>query len=133
MEELSEKGVFAWNFARFRRRFPQVYSFFPASYMLPRQEALFRETWKGDPERMWLLKPTNRCCGKGIRLLEPGDALPSKDEGWIAQEFVRSLLVRGHKFVLRLFSTILSFAPLRFAFHDDGCACLPACLRDCGD
>ena len=75
---------------------------------------------------MWLVKPRNRCCGEGIRLVNDpakitNDLTPDKLGEWYVQRFVHPPpLVKGHKVVMRLFAVVTSFSPLRLSLYREG-------------
>jgi len=122
---LADKGKFAAAMARARVRRPDTTRNppHPSSFRLPSQLQAWRKADRDGEQMIWLLKPTISCCGRGIRLIQGPDdpSLPPSLRGYVAQQFVHPpLLIDGHKFVLRLFTIVTSFRPLRAYHYRDG-------------
>ena len=71
---------------------------------------------------MWILKPSGLSRGRGIFLLNSaGDAVCGQQS--VVQRYVADpLLLRGHKFDLRLYVLVTSFNPLEAFVHREGFA-----------
>ena len=124
---LYDKGEFSLNMELGRKVFPREFTFYPPTFRLPYQIAEFRTEFRrqGD-EALWLLKPMLSCCGKGIRLVKPEslteEVVNDVDEhgGWFAMQFVSPpYLVDQQKFVIRVYTVLSSFAPLRLSIYDE--------------
>jgi len=73
-------------------------------------------TQAGGPN-LWILKPSSLSRGRGIRLVDSlADVLCSQPS--VMQRYVADpLLIRGHKFDLRLYVLVTSFNPLEAFIH----------------
>ncbi|RUR26722.1 amylase [Vreelandella andesensis] len=97
-------------------------NFFPRAYEMPHDYPALIEDAAANPEKRWILKPTNASKGKGIKVLsDPTDAPLSPN--WIVQEYIANPhTIRGHKYVLRLYMLIASIDPVRVYLYDQGFA-----------
>lgn len=81
MFEISRKVNLARNLRRLQEQFPQEYSFFPQTFLLPYEYAAFKNalTNSGDggkgrrKARTYIVKPDAGCQGKGIFLTRTVD------------------------------------------------------------
>ncbi len=130
VDELSDKGLLTQNIAVMRRHFPKEYQFYPPSFNVPYQMKEFQEAFDKSENKMWLVKPRNRCCGEGIRLVNSTDSVaglidPELGE-WYVQQFVSPPAFihapnrSKYKFVFRLFALVTSFSPLKVYLHREG-------------
>jgi len=109
LDIISDKGKFATNMERFRRKFPDEYAYIPVSYIIPAELAQLKEGMATDAKGLaptrsehsqygpdgkayWLIKPRASCCGRGIRLVNTYDEVPQDKKGQyaghIAQRFM---------------------------------------------
>ncbi len=97
-------------------------AFFPRSWVMPQDYHALQHAALANPERRWILKPTNASKGKGVRVLrDAGDAPLAAD--WMVQEYLANPhTIRGHKYVLRLYVLISSLEPLRVYLYRQGFA-----------
>ena len=130
VDELSDKGLLTQNIAAMRTHFPKEYEFYPPSFNVPYQMKEFQEAFDKSANKMWLVKPRNRCCGEGIRLINSTEIVrdlidPELGE-WYVQQFVSPPAFihapnrSKYKFVFRLFALVTSFAPLKVYLHREG-------------
>lgn len=97
-------------------------AFFPRSYVMPRDYRALQAAAADDPDRRWILKPTNASKGKGVRVLQDVAEAPLTPN-WMVQEYLANPhTIRGHKYVLRLYVLISSLAPLRVYLYRQGFA-----------
>ena len=97
-------------------------AFFPRSYVMPRDYRALQAAAADDPDRRWILKPTNASKGKGVRVLQDVAEAPLAPN-WMVQEYLANPhTIRGHKYVLRLYVLISSLAPLRVYLYRQGFA-----------
>ncbi|WP_165927511.1 amylase [Halomonas marinisediminis] len=97
-------------------------NFFPHTWVMPHDYHALQRAALAEPERRWILKPTNASKGKGVRVLrDAAEAPPSPN--WLVQEYLdRPHTIRGHKYVLRLYVLISSLTPLRLYLYHQGFA-----------
>ena len=97
-------------------------AFFPRSWVMPRDYHALQEAALANPERRWILKPTNASKGKGVRVLRDAGEAPLAQD-WMVQEYLANPhTIRGHKYVLRLYVLISSLEPLRVYLYRQGFA-----------
>ncbi|MGO2008439.1 PqqD family peptide modification chaperone [Vreelandella alkaliphila] len=108
-------------------------NFFPRAYEMPYEYPALIEDAVANPEKRWILKPTNASKGKGIKVLkDPTDAPLSPN--WLVQEYIANPhTIRGHKYVLRLYMLICSIDPVRIYLYDQGFAKLASAPWDPAD
>lgn len=137
MSNVSRKSRLAQNLDRMRRSFPQEFSFYPRTWVLPAEWGGFKAEFdaNGKSTRTFIIKPDSGCQGKGIFLTQDLDRVASMDSQ-VAQLYVRRpLLIEGFKFDLRLYVLVTSVIPLRMYTFKDGLArfCTEEYLRPSSD
>jgi hypothetical protein len=95
------------------------FDFLPKSFILPREAEKF-ELYRQQKHVPFILKPDHGSLGRGIEILLPKDQTKTIQETTIAQEYVRSALINGYKFDLRIYVLLLSVDPLRLFVYKDG-------------
>jgi hypothetical protein len=107
-------------------RLTRHFTFYPRSFLIPRQLSQFRAAAANPEKRAWIEKPVVGSCGRGIRIvIDVPDSLA--DARVIMQEYIRNpLLIRGHKFDLRFYVAVPSIDPLRIYLYRDGLVRLAA-------
>ena len=98
----------------------------PASYELPRQRIeLVGAVKKENDEFKWIAKPSYGSTARGLYLFDknskvgiPDASRKGKDGSWIIQQYLNPLLLKGHKFDLRM-HTFVRLNPLRIYVHND--------------
>ena len=94
-------------------------SFYPETYLLPRDRERIEERWKG--VRTWILKPSASSRGEGIRLVNSKDSeVPEDYEGIVQVYLLRPMLITKRKFDVRLYLYVPSIEPLRVYMHRSG-------------
>lgn len=134
MLEICRKSALSKHMAKMASRLPHEYSFYPLSFMLPKQLddllAVLRKNKlkmdQGDLQNVqtFILKPSSGAQGKGIQLIQTVAQLQGVDvSNMIAQRYIgKPLLVDGLKFDLRIYALVLSVDPLRVFLYDEGLA-----------
>ncbi|CAN0495004.1 unnamed protein product, partial [Scytosiphon promiscuus] len=72
MSNVARKGRLAQNLDRMRRSFPQEYSFYPRTWVLPAEWGGFKVEFDGSGKstRTFIVKPDSGCQGRGIFLTQ---------------------------------------------------------------
>ncbi|MBF7053039.1 amylase [Halomonas sp. KAO] len=97
-------------------------TFFPHAWVMPHDYHALQRVALAEPQRRWILKPTNASKGKGVRVLRDAAEAPASPN-WLVQEYLdRPHTIRGHKYVLRLYVLISSLTPLRLYLYHQGFA-----------
>lgn len=122
---IGRKDLLWRNIRKFQRKWHQDFNITPASFVLPddaRSWCLAREQ---HPKALWIRKPSNSSCGKGIQVLR-STLDPEKEKrvlkrsGVIQRYINKPLLLHGYKFDLRLYVVVTSYDPLKIYLHEEG-------------
>nr|CCA21141.1 tubulin polyglutamylase putative [Albugo laibachii Nc14] len=110
------------------------YDFFPMTYILPSEYAIFVEEFKKH-QGVWIMKPTGKAQGKGIFLITKlnqindwrgehrTQGISPQVENYVVQRYVANpYLVGGKKFDMRLYALVPSFSPLEVYIYRGGFA-----------
>ncbi|RLN67068.1 hypothetical protein BBP00_00001866, partial [Phytophthora kernoviae] len=124
--ELGRKDRLCAHLLRMRKKHPAAYSeVIPETYLTANDydKQQFLARFQAEPEIVWILKPPNLSCGRGIKLVSASShAAPklSKKKGYVVQRYVANpFLINGLKFDLRVYVAVTSYDPLRiYLFHD---------------
>jgi hypothetical protein len=137
--EIGHKGRLLFNLNRFRRTHGvHEYDFVPESFSLPRDFDSFERSFhaaaamsstssstatsKLVTEPIWIVKPPNSSCGRGIYLATKLSEVP-KDKACVVSRYISNpYLINNRKFDLRIYVCVTSLSPLRIYLYDDGLA-----------
>lgn len=102
----------------------EEFNFHPESFVLPADKDNFLRL-KCPTDQLWVCKPVNSSCGRGIRVLTAIQAqqLAHKTSSrlLLLQKYLTNpLLISGHKFDLRLYVLVTGVDPLRLYLHSEG-------------
>ena len=78
---------------------------------------------EGSSNQLWILKPVDQCCGKGVKVIGKGGLNMSaeKRKRYLVQEYIEHPhLINGLKYDLRVYIMVSSFNPLRVYIHEEG-------------
>ncbi|CAE7892619.1 pntB [Symbiodinium sp. KB8] len=122
---LGRKDLLWRNIRLMQQRFPDGrFDITPQTFLVPSHFKFWVAAREGDPKALWIWKPCNSSCGRGIKLLPRNVSakvqakLESKN-GVIQRYIERPLLINGYKFDLRLYVVVTSFDPLKvYLFHE---------------
>lgn len=123
--QLGRKDLMWRNIRQMQRRWPKLFDITPMSYVLPGSAGPWGAAREQRPEALWIWKPVNSSCGRGIRVL-PSDLGPELERrlasraGVVQQYVQRPLLLDGYKFDLRLYVVVTSFDPLKAYLNSEG-------------
>jgi hypothetical protein len=115
---LGRKDLVWRHMNRMHRKWGDEYDMTPQSYVLPEDLTSFQTAREANPKTVWIFKPCNASCGRGIRLLTKESKIPKRSG--VVQRYVHNpLLINGHKFDLRIYIVVTSFDPLKvYMFHE---------------
>jgi len=123
---LGRKDLLWRNIRLMQQRFPDGrFDITPQTFLVPSHFKFWVAAREGDPKALWIWKPCNSSCGRGIKLLPRNVSakvqarLESKN-GVIQRYIERPLLINGYKFDLRLYVVVTSFDPLKVYLFDEG-------------
>jgi hypothetical protein len=97
----------------------EEYGFFPETFLLDFDLQRFQNRIaKANTSDIFIMKPFNSSCGRGISLMRPTDPIP---KNCLVQDYIHNpYLINGHKFDLRLYVLASSVDPLKLYIHQDG-------------
>ena len=119
IQAITNKSKLARNLTKMKRYYPEDYSFFPQTYLLPVEINEFLNQLKFKRE-IFIVKPEALCQGRGIYLVnEPSQLTP--DEHLVAQRYLSDpYLLDGLKFDLRIYVLLYGVNPLRIFIYNEG-------------
>lgn len=129
--ECTRKDALARNINRMSQIFgKKLFSFFPECYIWPLERSMILQAMSSSFGSPWIVKPAGSSQGKGIsiitsssQLLQEKDnrAQGKSDDNLIVERYIdKPLLIRGHKFDLRLYVAVTSFDPLKIYLYKEG-------------
>ncbi|KAE9047831.1 hypothetical protein PR003_g526 [Phytophthora rubi] len=124
--ELGRKDRLCAHLLRMRKKHPTAYAdVIPETFLTANDydKQQFLTRFHAEPSVVWILKPPNLSCGRGIKLVSASThAAPklSKKKAYVVQRYVADpFLINGLKFDLRVYVAVTSYDPLRiYLFHD---------------
>ena len=127
MDYLCFKTTFFKEMNSMRYKFPQLYNFYPPTFILPEQYAEFQHEHsiicsRRQTSPTWVVKPKNSCCGKGIKLIQSVYEAQYIENLSVAQLLVDPFLIHGLKFDFRFFLLISSLKPFSAFIYHEGIA-----------
>ena len=118
---ISRKVELAKNLERMRRMLPELYCFYPRTFLLPMQHEEL-QTFMSKRRKTIIVKPDRGSQGRGIFLAQDPSSIEDYMESAVAQVYAAPLLIDGYKFDLRIYVLITSIEPLRIYIHEEGMA-----------
>jgi len=123
--QLGRKDMMWRNIRKMQRQWPDHFDITPPSYVLPDDYHAWRTAREAGPQDLWIFKPANSSCGRGIKLLRStldsrAEKMYSKRSGIIQRYLDRPLLLDGYKFDLRIYIVVTSYDPLKIYMNSEG-------------
>lgn len=119
---LCRKVPFSIVIAKIRLFYPDLYSFYPKTFVIPDEADSFLEARQNDGSA-YIVKPDGGSLGKGITIIEAEEeSFSLSAQLSVAQEYVDCLLLDNTKFDLRIYALVASVTPLRVYVYRDGIA-----------
>ena len=141
--ELTRKDLMAKNIKKYKKQMIKDgkpvdhLDFVPLTYVLHQDMSGFIEEFKKDPNALWILKPSNRCQGQGITLVnktakvkkmnfiskiinENYSSIVINDSYVISKYIDNPFLVGQKKFDMRIYALVTSFHPLKAYLFQQG-------------
>ena len=111
---------------RMMRVLPEMYNFFPYSYMLPHDYKDLIEDTEGKvgtrEQRTYIVKPEADSQGRGIFLTRDPNDLKPTDQLVVQKYIAKPHLLDGFKYDLRIYVLLIGINPLRVYVYKDGLA-----------
>jgi len=122
---LGRKDLLWQNISRMQRRFGDAFDIIPKSYAFPMGLTKWKSDVAGKPDSLWIWKPCNQSCGRGIKVFSsndvPEDVNKFGPKRGVIQKYVHNpLLIDGYKFDLRVYVVVLSYDPLKVYIAEEG-------------
>lgn len=125
MSTIAHKDELSRHINRLRQFFPDDFSFYPRTWLLPEDQESFEayaHSIKGK-KKTYIVKPDEGAQGEGIFLIQHPCDLTHLKQPSIIQEYVsKPLLLQGLKFDLRLYVLVASLNPLQVYLSNSGMA-----------
>ena len=117
---LGRKDSMWKNLERMQALYPTSFNFCPATYLLPEDYRKFSLDLEENPKSVWILKPSNSACGKGIKLVNKTNNIKLSCGHVISKYLKFPHLINGFKYDLRVYVAVTSFNPLKIYMYKEG-------------
>lgn len=139
--ELTRKDHMAKNIKKYKKALikenkPIDYlDFLPLTFIFPQDMSVFLEEFKHSTNSLWILKPSNRCQGQGITLVNKSSTIKrmnsnksiseslnlNVNDTYVISKYIdKPLLVGQKKFDMRIYVLVTSFHPLKIYLFRQG-------------
>jgi tubulin polyglutamylase TTLL4 len=118
---LGRKDYMWKNLNKQRRSHPDAYNFVPNTYLFPADFERFemcRET--AEKSKLWIMKPTNQACGRGIKMVTKDTDIRNKKDMLVSEYIANPHLINNFKYDLRIYVLVTSYDPLRIYMFKEG-------------
>lgn len=102
--QLGRKDMMYRNFNNMKRRLGAGFDYCPMTYILPQDYTRFKLDQKEEPnpKQLWIVKPTNEACGRGIKVIQGKQYVKNKENHLISRYVMNPHLINGFKYDIRL-------------------------------
>ena len=122
MYSIARKNHLGRNLMRMRKVFPDNYSFFPPTWLLPAEYGDFKNQFTKQKNKTFIIKPEASCQGRGIFLARSIDNIKQHDH-YVAQRYLnKPYLIEGLKFDMRIYVLLAGCDPLKIFLFKEGLA-----------
>lgn len=112
--QLGRKDYMWKNLNKQRRSYPEAYNFVPMTYIFPNDFDRFEMIRENaDKGMLWILKPTNSACGRGIKMVGKDTKIKSKKDYLVSEYIANPHTINSFKYDLRVYVMVTSYDPLR--------------------
>ena len=105
-----------------KKKFNDDFNYMPETFNYPEDKDLILNKfskYRLDIDNLWLIKPTNKWAGEGIKFLNSIKSITYKE--YIITKYLKNIaLINGKKYDLRLYVLISGLKPLRIYFYKEG-------------
>jgi tubulin polyglutamylase TTLL4 len=109
------------NISKMIREFGEEFRIVPKTWILPEDYRRFKkEREDTETTKLWILKPANSSCGRGIKILTKTSHIPKRGNQVVCEYIARPHLLNGFKYDLRLYVFITSYEPLTIYLYQEG-------------
>ena len=119
---LFQKNSLFEQYKYFKKLYNDDFDYMPETFIYPEDKYLILNKfnkYKLDMDNLWLIKPTNKCSGEGIKILKTLKSI--KNNEFILTKYIKNIdLIKGKKYDLRLYVLISGLKPLRIYFYNEG-------------
>jgi len=118
--DLGRKDNMYNNYIKIKEIFSEDFNYIPETFILPRDFEIMIKKTKSESEKdqKWILKPVASSRGRGIRLVNNLETIPSR---CLISRYISSPhLINNKKYDLRLYVLITSFTPLKIYLYNEG-------------
>lgn len=86
-----------------KKKYPNDYDFCPKSQILPTDHYKFQmDQGASSKEQLWIFKPSNQGCGRGIKIINNQTKLRNEENHIISEYILDPHLIDGFKYDLRI-------------------------------
>ena len=126
---LGRKDNLYKHFKYYKRLFPEMYNYAPATFILPTDGPDFEIEYKKNKKALCIVKPVNLSRGRGIHLLKGESEFKNLykkstqlnvPQYLISRYIDKPHLLNNKKYDLRLYILVASFTPLRIYLYNNG-------------
>lgn len=117
---LGRKDSMWKNIEKMAGLFRESFNFCPSTFILPEDYRKFNVERESCPKDLWILKPSNSACGKGIKLITKTSNV-NISNGYVISKYIKyPHLIKGFKYDLRVYVAVTSFNPLKVYIYKEG-------------
>ena len=128
--QLGRKDNLYRHIKAYKKIFPKMYNFIPATYIIPTDIKEFEFDFRKYRKALWIVKPVNLSRGRGVHILK-GEVefkyiykrvktMAVPPQILISRYIDKPHLINKKKYDLRIYVLVISFSPLRIYLYSNG-------------